>query len=156
MALIRCSHVLTPSWLKDAELNRTGKEYASQQRVKRMGPLPTGVGPNAVFAFRDSVSAKDVTNSWSRNVILLHLTPSGTSTQTRMIMAAKGRGSMWRWSWKARKTKEDIFVPRGGWLGKMPSKRRVISEVLWDQSPRCGWDFHTWRIQDSLRWRHTF
>lgn len=42
---------------------------------KLWGPLPVTFGPNPVLAFRDLVSAKDVTDSWR---LECHFAPSHT------------------------------------------------------------------------------
>lgn len=55
-----CSYVSTPSWLKDAE---HWIRISDQPRTNTVGLLPVTFGPNPVLTFRDSVSAKDVTNS---------------------------------------------------------------------------------------------
>lgn len=51
------------------------KEYVDQPRMKTAGLLPVTFGPNPVLAFRDSISAKDVTKFWR---LECHLAPSHT------------------------------------------------------------------------------
>ena len=69
-----CLYILTPSRLKEAE-QLDKKEYVDQPRMKTAGFLPVTFGPNPVLAFRDSISAKDVTKFWR---LECHLAPSHT------------------------------------------------------------------------------
>lgn len=56
-------------------MQNTGEEYTNQPRMQTAGLLPVTFGPTPVLAFRDLVSAKDVTNSWRLEG---HFAPSHT------------------------------------------------------------------------------
>lgn len=81
-----CLYILTPSWLKEAE-QLDKKDYVDQPRMKTAGFLPVTFGPNPVLAFRDSISAKDVTKFWR---LECHLAPQGRILNTLLITSWKG------------------------------------------------------------------
>ena len=146
------------------------KEFVDQPRMKTAGLLPVTFGPNPVLAFRDSISAKDVTKFWR---LECHLAPSHTLREEFLThyWSPAGKEWMWHWSWR-KKGKRMVmtmrtFCPRrsqplvsvGRGLDEMtlpprpPPKKRSIFKVLWNWLPRCGWDFCTWRIKGYFRWR---
>lgn len=66
------------------------KEYVDQPRMKTAGLLPVTFGPNPVLAFRDSISAKDVTGLEARVPSCSISHPQGRILNTLLITSWKG------------------------------------------------------------------